>query len=619
MTPRHGGAPSVAAGGARDGTRGGSSVPPDGPAAEALRKAREAAGGGPWADAEARAQAADAPADEDPKGAARLLALVGTARAVPFRDDLGDAYLAVPLAGEGCKTVRVRARECRSWLAHLSWRAGKVAASSAALDGALGVLEGQALHDSASPCLPLEVRVADRGGAIWTDLGGPDWRAARVTADGWGVVPAPRLPLHRRYGHMAQQVTPTPGGDLRRLLEYLPLADGMNALLLPWVVAALVPGIPHPALVLHGPAGTGKTTTMRALRRLVDPSATEVLSLPHDRAQLVQTLAHHYCVPFDNVDHLSADMSDALCRAVTGDGNTKRTLYTDDDDTVYRYRRVIMLSGVSCVAQRPDLLDRSLLLALRPIAPADRREEAEYWAAYEADRPAMLGAMLDALSKSMRLRPSVHLREHPRLADYAAWAFAAAEALGIGGKAAMLAYGANVRRQTDEALQAHPVGQALRVLLAGTDGWEGTPAALLDALAQVAERERVDTKARAWPKAPNALRRRIADVQHNLLAEGWVVDLDGTTGRGATQRARWTIRRTPEGRAGSTTPPTPATPYSPKAGRSADPVADPAPTHNTGNTSADPEPLRPNDVADVASVADAALPTAPDREEVVGL
>ncbi len=47
MTPRHGGAPSVAAGGARDGTRGGSSVPPDGPAAEALRKAREAAGGGP--------------------------------------------------------------------------------------------------------------------------------------------------------------------------------------------------------------------------------------------------------------------------------------------------------------------------------------------------------------------------------------------------------------------------------------------------------------------------------------------------------------------------------------------------------------------------------------------
>lgn len=551
---------------------------------------------------------------EQAKGAARLLELVQAAGAVPFRDDTGDAYLAVPVAGDARKTVRVRSREVRTWLAYLSQTRDGKPASGPALDGALGVLEGTALHDPEAPCLPLAVRVAERDGAIWYDLGGPDWRAVRVTADGWSVEPAPTL--FRRYGHMAEQVTPTPGGDLRRLLHYLPVAEGMEALLPPWLVAALVPGIAHPALALHGPAGTGKTTTVRALGGLVDPSATEVLTLPHDPAQLVQTLAHHYVVPLDNVDRLGADTSDALCRAVTGDGATKRALYTDDDDVVYRYRRVLMVSGVSVVAQRPDLLDRCLLVALRPIAPAERREEAEYWAAYEADRPAMLGGLLDALSAAMRLRPAVRLTERPRLADYAAWAYAAAEALGIGGDAAMAAYAGNVRRQTDEALSAHPVGQALRVLLDGTTGWEGTPAALLDALGQVAERERIDTRARAWPKAPNSLRRRIAEVQHNLLAEGWAVDLDDRA-TDPSRKRRWTILRPKlEVREIPSESSTSSEALGDKAFGADDPADDTATPSNTVRRPSDGKPLGEKGSDDLDGSDDTSLPSIPDLEEV---
>jgi hypothetical protein len=107
----------------------------------------------------------------------------------------------------------------------------------------------------------------------------------------------------------------------------------------------------------------------------------------------------------------------------------------------------------------------------------------------------------------------------------------------------MAAYASNVRRQTDEALAAHPVGQALRVLLDERGAWEGTPAALLEALERLAERERIDTRSRLWPKAPNALRRRIVEVEHNLQGEGWAVDLDAHAGRGANRERRWSIRR----------------------------------------------------------------------------
>lgn len=489
--------------------------------------------------ASATVAASQAPDEEARKGANRLLELTQTAGAAPFTDEVSEAYIALPTDSGGTKTLRVRTRECRTWLAHLAWTVDGKAAAAAALDGAVTVLEAEALHSPGTERRALSVRTCWHDDGIWVDLGGPDWQAPRVTPDGWGIEPAPAL--FRRYGHMAPQVTPQPGGDLAAVLDYLHLRDDLGALLLPWLVAALVPDIPHPALVLHGPAGAAKTTTMRVLRRLIDPSATETLSMPHDLRELVQSLAHHYVWPADNVDRLSAEESDALCRAVTGDAATKRALYTDDDDHVYRYRRVLMLSGVSCVAQRPDLLDRSILLGLEPVAPHERREEAEYWRAFERDRPFILGGLLDALSAAMAIRPEVRLREHPRMADFAAWGYAAAEALGIGGDAFLTAYAANVRRQSDEALSAHPIGQALRSLLADRDEWRGSPAELLTALEAVAEQERIDTRARGWPKATHVLRRRIVEVQHSLMAEGWTVDLRDEAGH--ANKREWIIRR----------------------------------------------------------------------------
>lgn len=534
--------------------------------------------------------------------------------AVPFKDDCGDGYLAVPLEDGGHKTLRVRSRACRSWLAFLCYEQ-KGTASGAALDESVIAIEDTALHDPQASCLPLDVRAAQRDGAIWYDLGGPDWRAVRVTADGWTVEPAPVI--FRRYGHMAAHVVPRRGGDLRQVLAFLPLGENQEALVLPWLVAALVPHIPHPALVLHGPAGTGKTTTMRVLRRLLDPSVTEVLTIPHDPAQLVQALAHHYVLPLDNLDRLNAETSDALCRAVTGDGATKRMLYSDDDDVVYRYRRVLMLSGVSCVAQRPDLLDRSLLLTLRPIPTTERREEAEFWSAFEEERPALFGGLLDALAGAMRLRPTVKLTEHPRLADYAAWAWAAAEALGLGGGVALAAYAGNVQRQTDEALEGHPVGQALRALLAGRDGWEGTPAALLDELAVVAATERIDTRSRSWPKAPNALRRRIAEVHHNLLAEGWTVELDEHGGDRGRER-RWSIRRTAEeGREIPSAPSASSAPYSATAHGADDTADGTAARRDTVGRSSALEPKRRKDADGADGADDISLPSPTDAEEVV--
>ena len=47
--------------------------------------------------------------------------------------------------------------------------------------------------------------------------------------------------------------------------------------------------------------------------------------------------------------------------------------------------------------QRADLADRAVFLTLEPIPEERRRPEQELWAAFEAERPRLLGVLLDAV------------------------------------------------------------------------------------------------------------------------------------------------------------------------------------------------------------------------------
>ncbi len=54
--------------------------------------------------------------------------------------------------------------------------------------------------------------------------------------------------------------------------------------------------------------------------------------MPRNPAELVQQLAHHWMPIYDNITSIPLWISDTFCRATTGDGFSKRELYTDDED-----------------------------------------------------------------------------------------------------------------------------------------------------------------------------------------------------------------------------------------------------------------------------------------------
>ena len=290
------------------------------------------------------------------------------------------------------------------------------------------------------------------------------------------------------------------------------------------------------------------------IRRLIDPSLIEVLSFPYHPRELVQMLAHHYAAFFDNLSSLSEEQSNMLCRAVTGEGTSKRMLYSDDEDVIYNFRRVIGFTGINPTATRPDLLDRSMLIRLVRIPEDKRREERAVLADFEEMRPRLMGAIFAALSKAMAIYPTIELGRLPRMADFCRWGCAIAEALGYTQEEFLRVYFANIKEQHEEAIRGSQLACAVIILMEGQSSLEKRSSELYGMLQDVAGQEKLNTKEGGWPNAPSWLLRRLNEISTNLLEVG--ISINARKQSGGTLI---TITKAPETAATAAMPPQSAT------------------------------------------------------------
>lgn len=475
----------------------------------------------------------------------QLMQVCEQSGATLFHDQFQEAYAWVVLQGRR-EVVKIHSKKFRQWIAHQLWLKQGKAPASEGLQSAINVLSAQAKFTG--PEHRLWNRVAWHEGALWYDLGNA---AVRITSVGWEIIPETPL-LFQRYAHQRPQVTPVPGGDLRRLLPFvnIPGSDtGLSPaqlLFLVAIVLMVVPTIPHPVLCVHAEQGSGKTTLFKVIRELIDPSATPTLGPQDSVREFVQVASHHWALFLDNLTTLPDWLSDAICRCVTGEGFSKRELFSDDEDILYSFLRCVGLNGINLVPSKPDLLDRAVILPLERIPDRQRRTEREFWEQFQAEKPQLIGALCTVMSQAMALIDRVQVSHYPRLADFAQWGAAVALALGTSEQAFLNALSANTRAQTSEALEASPVAQALMKMMEGQSSWVGRPHELLKRLDQTAKEAGVDQKSRLWPKDPRWLWRRIKEVRPNLHAAGFQADHKELTGKTTIE----ITRITPENDAG---------------------------------------------------------------------
>ena len=513
------------------------------------------------------AAAAEGPAEPESEGAPpgptdgarrapltldHLLAIA--ARAELFHTPDREAYASVPL-GDHRETWPVKSAGFADWLNRECWAARGQAPREQLLKDAAATLSARALYDG--PERPAFLRVGGEvtgDGAIYVDLGDAAWRAVEIDARGHRVVTS--APICFRRGSSALALPdPVAGGSVEELRGFLNLPDEASwRLVITFEVFALLPtaqGTSFPALDINGQQDSGKSTTARVLRALIDPDTTPLTAPPRDEEDLMVVALDNHLPVFDNLSHLDGSLSDALCRVLDGTGFKRRARYKDKDVAGLRPHCPVIFTGIGEVVTRPDLLDRTILVTQPPIQDSARRSGADFRRDLEAALPRILGALYDAVAGVLRVLPTTTLEQAPRLADFARVGVALERVLGWPTGSFLSALEANRAIGHELALENYPVAD----LLEDVAPFYGTAAELLG---------RLDTRAgedvrrrRSWPKAPNSLSNQLSRIAPSLAKRGIVASTTQVSGQ-----TRWRIeqKEVPPNQPAPSAPPPPESP-----------------------------------------------------------
>ena len=432
-----------------------------------------------------------------------------------YRTSMDETYVTIQIRENN---VNVKSERFKKWIVSQFYNIESKIPTNDNIAKIILLLESRAMNEVNE--VLVERRCATVVNCIYYDLKDDSCNVVKVSRDGWEIIKDPPV-IFARTKTMYRQVTPERNGNLDILDKWFRYKDENHLILQKVIlVASLIPNIARPIQVLHGEKGSSKTSTMKLVRDIIDPAIVPVVSIPKTIDDLAVYISKNYVPCFDNIDTISNQVSDLLCIAVTGGGHTKRKLYTDDEEQVMFFQRFIVLNGINVVATRPDLLDRCILLELERIPPNERKEEKVLREEFEKDKPIILGAIFETLSKAMSIYDQVELNNLGRMADFTRWGYAIAEVLGIGGDKFLEAYLNNQNNANIEALESHPVGFAMYKFMEDKTVWSGSPTKLLSELEIVAGFEKIDTTNSNWAKTPNVLSRRLNEIKSNLLDLG---------------------------------------------------------------------------------------------------
>lgn len=362
--------------------------------------------------------------------------------------------------------------------------------SQSALADAMTVLEGVAADNEPRP---LHIRVARHDDRIMVDLATPEGRCVSIGPDGWRREPSSPV-LFRRSGAMKPLPEPISDGDgLAKLQDLLNTDEEGYHLLVAWMVACFIPDLPHPILTFRGEQGTGKSYAAKMVIGIIDPSGAPKRTAPRDIKAWATQAFNSWALCLDNVSVIADWLSDALCRAVTGDGIVDRALYTDDDVVVLEFRRVLAMTTIDAGALAGDLAERLVTIELHTIPDARRREENEMDEAYADAHASILASLFDLLAKVLKALPDVQLTERPRMADFARILAAVDQ---VQGWDTMASYKASARDAVADVLDGEPFAQAV-VALVDQGGAVGITCTTQEILDRVPTPDKLPKK---WPK-----------------------------------------------------------------------------------------------------------------------
>lgn len=471
----------------------------------------------------------------------RVITLASDVRLFSCSTDGGQAYGSVTIDGRR-ETWRLGSTPMRGFLAHRYYRNYGKAPGRSAIDDAISVLSGQALHANAAE--PVDLRVAEADSTLYVDLADPARHVVAVTPDGWTITQTHPINFVRPSA-MAPLPTPEHGGDLDALRKFVNVeTDSDWRLLVTWLICTYHPRGPYVLLSISGGQGSAKSTLSEFLKLLTDPDQAKPRSAPRNPRDLAIAAQGNHVLALDNLSTFSREMSDALCRLSTGGAFATRRLYSDDEETLFNATRPVILNGIPDLLGQPDLLDRAIHFMLPRIDESERKDLERLRAEFMAARPLIFGAILDALVGVLRHLPGVRIEKLPRMADFSRWGAALEMHLGRTQGEFLRAYADNRRATSLVALDENVLVKPIKFLLKLNHGlFEGSASSLLHALSRLPYTWIQELRRNPdWPKKPNRLSAELQRIGP-YLAETGIRFTRGRDGKNSARNRFITLRR----------------------------------------------------------------------------
>lgn len=374
-------------------------------------------------------------------------------------------------------------------------------------------------------------RIAQLDNEIWYYLGRDDGKIIQISRKG---VQSSKLtlesPIFRRSQSLQEQVLPKRDDDnaLNKLMDLLRISYKDRLIFKIHLISLFLEAINVPMMVIGGTAGSFKTTTNAMIKRIVDPSGSEkednVSTIPVNTDDLILHLNNRYLASFDNVSYISKEQSDIFCRAITGNSNSKRKLYTDDDESIFSFKRKIILNGIVPNLDYPDLQSRLLFYERDSIDDDSRLTEQELEEKFTLLLPNVLGQIFLILHKSLLWYKNINhdIKPKTRMSDFEVYGEVISRVLGYDENQFLSSYHKKLEEANATSQESFPLILVVIHLMKDKNVYEGTAKDLHGLLEHLAHALEIDIHSKhvLFPKAPNKLWKSFQEIDGMLKQNG---------------------------------------------------------------------------------------------------
>jgi hypothetical protein len=219
-----------------------------------------------------------------------------------------------------------------------------------------------------------------------------------------------------------------------------------------------------------------------------------------------------------------------LCQAVTGGASVARELFSDGEIAINVFNRAVLIfTSIAVVSNAPDLIDRAILMPVEELPEDERRSEVILMQEFDQDKPRILGAVFESISKALAVLPDIQAEfergEWPgvRMLDFAIFGEALARGAWKKEPGTFLeAYRKRISEASSEIVGGNLAMSTLVEFVRERVVWTGSAKALLRELEKMNLFEAPDWRppSRGWPGTPNSLGTILVKYSTDLARQG---------------------------------------------------------------------------------------------------